>query len=573
MFKRKKKSDSQSLQETINRLQKEIERKGLVEKAMVDIAPLFRSSERIDLGVNTALKYLVKISQSTRAFVLLMKDQKTLHMKYEYCNNFVVPVKKFLHDFPYKEYGWFRDQNIDKGYINVPDVSKMPPEANEVKEVFDKIKAKAMLAVSFGSRCKFGGTLAVVNKKALNAWDEEVIQFILFIASMLENVYERKHAEDSLKETLKQAQASDNLKTAIINNISHEIRTPLNSITGFSHLIANRELSHDRRVELSNVIEQNSDRLLSVMGDLLDISQLDSETLELKKEKFNFKSFITAIYYNHKIIFDKKVALRFDLDFDDTISIVDFCNDADRLKQIIDNLLKNAYKFTETGNVLFYCKELHDNIVIGVSDTGIGIQEIYFNKVFERFWQANMSLTRAHGGSGLGLSIAKALAEKLRFSISFSSVFGEGSDFQVVIPKKEVQCAENIRDLCDSKSPVKRVLVADDFIPIHEYINTVCSDLGVECVCVTDGQEAIDLYSSEHFDLVLLDLVMPMVNGTEALRKIKSINPKAVVLGQTAYDINADIAKYLKLGFADFLIKPYKPKDLMGKISHFIVNS
>jgi len=572
MFKRKHKKGALSEKETIRLLQDKIQKKGMIEKAMVEIAPLFRYSEKIDIAINTSLKHLVKISNCSRAYVLFMKDPKTLYMKYEYCNKFTVSIKRFLQNIPYKEYGWFRDQTIDKGYISIPDISKIPKEGEEVKDVFDRGRMKAMLAVTFGSQYKFNGTLALVNKKPLKEWDEEIIQFIQFIASMFENVYERKHAEDNLNEALKQAQASNNLKAAIINNLSHEIRTPLNSITGFSHLIANRELSHERRIELSKVIEQNSNRLLNVMGDLLDISQLDSETLEFKKSNFSLNNFISGSYYNYKSLFDSKPDVIFELDIDPNIQVKEVFADEHRLKQIVDSLLSNAYKFTDSGYVVLYCKESEKNIIIGISDTGIGIDSADFKKIFDRFWQANMSLTRIHGGSGLGLSIASALAKKMNYSISFQSKLNEGSDFQLVMPKSEIQYI--VKDeVPDVFSPIKRVLVADDFIPIHNYIKKICNELHIECVFVTDGNEAIEAYSNEKFDMVLLDIVMPTVSGTEALRKIKAINPKAVILGQSAYDSYANIGKYIKLGFNDFLIKPYKPKDLKEKIETLIVQT
>lgn len=561
MFWRKKKISSSTAE--LKLLQSKLARKKLIEKAMVDIAPLFRSGENQDVAINKALQYLVRFSDCSRAYIMSRVDESTISMSHECCNRFVVPMKRFVQNQPYQEVGWFRDQTIDNGCIYVSDTKKVPESAGEeARAVFKKGRMRAMLAVSFGSQYRFGGTLCLGHGRP-RQWDEDVVLFIQYVGSLIENMFERVEAEKKLNTALQQVSSNDELKSAFINNLSHEIRTPLNSIIGFSQLMANREMSESKRVELSKVIELNSNRLLNVMSDLLDIAQLDSHTMDIQKSDFSLFEFCQSLYGEFNARFIDKPEIQFVLDYDDDLRNVVVKNDEGRLRQIVQNLLDNSHKFTSEGSVVFYCHKRAKSIIIGVSDSGIGIEPQYFDKIFERFWQVNMNLNRTYGGNGLGLSLSRSIANELKVSLDFTSRLGKGSDFFLKLQQYDV-IEKALPKVTVFTHPMsgKRLLVADDFLPIHEYVGEICKGVGVECDFVSNGEQAASLFRQRKYDAVLLDIKMPKMDGFAVLEKIKALDQDIVVIAQTAHDKETNKDAYLDNGFDELLVKPYKPKDL-----------
>jgi len=568
MLWKKKKISTKSAD--VKLLQEKLEKKRLVERLMVEIAPLFRAGESQDIAINKALESLVKVAGCSRAYIMSRVTPETVSMTYEFCNRFVLPSKRFVQDLPYKEVAWFRDQTIEHGCINVSDTKRVPEEAGEDAEaVFRTGRMRAMLAVTFGSQYKFNGTLCLSNGKP-KKWDEDTILFVQYIGSLIENMFERLEAEQELKHALEQVSSSDKLKTAFINNLSHEIRTPLNSIIGFSQLMANREMSNEKRVELSKVVEVNSIRLLNVMSDLLDISQLDSHTMDIQKRDFSLEDFCSSLFDEFKRANSDKSQIEYVFDFDDKLKGVFVKNDDERLKQILTNLLSNAYKFTEEGTIIFYCHERAKNIIIGVSDSGIGIAPEDFSKIFERFWQVNMSLNRNYGGNGLGLSLSQAIANELKIDLDFTSRLGKGSDFFVKLHQHDiVEVSKPVMNVFAHPVAGQKILVADDFLPIHEYIQDICAEEGIICDFVTNGEQATTLFRQKKYNAVILDIKMPKMDGFQALQKIKEVNPDVVVVAQTAHDSEDNREEYFAKGFDELLIKPYKPqvlKELLSKI-------
>lgn len=568
MFKWLRQKTSNEL--NVETLQLLLDKKMRVEKAMVEIAPLFRSIEREEIAVKKALKHLVAISGCTRAYVMAMKDENTMFMKYEHCNKFVVPIKHFLKSLPYKEYGWFRDQVILNGYVDVPNTADVPPEAEEVKEVFKRGRMGAMLSFSFASKYKFNGTLVLTNTSPIEKWDADVILLGQFVASLMENLNERIYAEKQLTEALERVKASDNLKTTFINNISHEVRTPLNGILGFSQIIANSDLSKEKQMKLSEVIQQNSTQLLSIMSDLMDISMVDSDSMDFFFSNISLKEFIKSVYKKYSFKAQKNADVSFKLQFDVELDDVIVSADRERLEQLLSYLLDNAFKFTHKGTVTLYCRRGGPKIEIGVSDTGIGIAKKDQKDIYERFWQASNNLDRMYGGNGLGLSLAKAVADKLKYNLECSSRLEKGSDFVLQIDYVAINHDVPL-DVPNAlfKSP-KKLLLIDDFDPVHDYVNKICSSARIECVCASSGIEGLREYENFNYDVVLLDIKMEGMDGFQTLKHLKDINPNVIVIAQTAHFSPDDKKMFLKEGFSDVLLKPYIPAALLNSLKHVL---
>jgi CheY-like chemotaxis protein len=251
-------------------------------------------------------------------------------------------------------------------------------------------------------------------------------------------------------------------------------------------------------------------------------------------------------------------------------------SDLIRVKQILSNLLNNAYKFTDKGFIELGLKEIGDELVFYVQDTGIGIKEPDVEKVFERFRKSEAAANALYRGTGLGLAISRALAKLLGGSLSVESVYGEGSVFYLKLPLSQLT-VEEIKALKSTahkdihKWTNKHVLVVEDEKANYMYVEKVLGKMEVIVHWAPNGKEAVDLVTSgEQFDVILMDIKMPVMDGFEATKIIKERNPDQVVIALTAYARPEDRAHFMSAGFEDYLSKPIRPNDFLGVIRRYI---
>lgn len=250
---------------------------------------------------------------------------------------------------------------------------------------------------------------------------------------ILFDINDRKQTLESLEKSKEKAQESDLLKNAFLRNISHEIRTPLNAIVGFSTLLVENDSGPDKQQEFIDIIYRSTDHLLEIVNDIVEISKIDADTVNIKQEVINLNSSLRRIYDRFRIIaYEKNISLYFVPALEDSEAKI--YTDGYKLSQIFTNLMDNALKFIKEGKVEFGYNLKDDNIEFYVSDTGIGIPPEHQARIFNRFYQAESSDIRSFGGTGLGLAIAKAYIELLGGDIWFSSQSGEGSVFYFNLP-------------------------------------------------------------------------------------------------------------------------------------------
>jgi PAS domain S-box-containing protein len=392
-----------------------------------------------------------------------------------------------------------------------------------------------------------------------------------YFVSYVQDITERKKSEEQLLIAKKKAEESDNLKTAFLHNISHEIRTPLNAIVGFSALLADPLTVSEKRSRYSDIIVKSSDQLLSIISNIINISTIEAGQERLLIKDFNLNSkcrLLTEQFSvkanNQKILFECNTALS---DYEANIK-----SDETKLVQVLTNLLDNAFKFTKQGHI-YFGYELKDNYIeFYVEDSGIGIHSDMHQNIFKRFRQVENHATRLYGGSGLGLSIAKAYVELLGGKISLLSEPGKGSVFNFTIPynkteqdfKKEEQPDNEIR--VEVKKP-KTILIAEDEDLNYEYIEELLSNLNFTIIRAINGIKAVEICKSNpQLDMVLMDIKMPLMNGYEATTLIKEFRPGIPVIAQTAYSNDADKNKALECGCVDFICKPFNAESLLEKI-------
>lgn len=377
----------------------------------------------------------------------------------------------------------------------------------------------------------------------------------LAIQTIVRDITERKSSEAELIKAKEKAEQSDRLKTAFLHNISHEIRTPMNAIVGFSALLNEPDLSAETQNSYLKIITDSSDQLLAIVNDIIEISNIEVGILKASYNEIDINNLLMLLYQQYTPrATEKGIELSLHTSLSGSKAIIE--TDSVKLNQILTNLLSNAFKFTRTGSISFGYRLEDGYLEFFVSDTGIGIQQDQFNKIFERFYQIESSATRAYEGTGLGLSISKAYIELLGGRIWLSSQPGKGSVFYFTLPyvnKTQTLSAMEKQSKSDAE---KSVLIAEDDDNNFFLMKELLSDMNLKIIRASNGLEAVDAFrKGEKIDLVLMDIKMPMMDGYEAIRQILEKKPETRILAQTAYA--DDEVKAMESGCLGFISKPF----------------
>jgi PAS domain S-box-containing protein len=365
-------------------------------------------------------------------------------------------------------------------------------------------------------------------------------------------------------------------KQQFLSNMSHEIRTPMNAIIGFTKVVLKTDLSIKQKEYLS-AIKISGDALIVLINDILDLAKVDAGKMTFEKTPFKMASSISAMLH----LFETKIQeknLILVKEYDSRIPEV-LVGDPVRLHQIILNLVSNAVKFTTTGKITVSVRLLNEdediaNIVFEVSDTGIGIAPNKIEKIFENFQQATSGTSRLFGGTGLGLAIVKQLVEPQGGSLNVKSVMDEGSTFSFVLPfQKTKEKAELETGLIELDTEIKniKVLVVEDIALNQLLMKTLLDDFGFERDIAGNGKIAIEMLKNKTYDIILMDLQMPEMNGFDATEYIrKTLNSKIPIIALTADVTTVDLAKCKAVGMNDYIAKPVDEKLLYTKIISFV---
>jgi PAS domain S-box-containing protein len=379
---------------------------------------------------------------------------------------------------------------------------------------------------------------------------------------------------NELEEAKERAEKSDHLKTAFLQNMSHEIRTPMNAIMGFSELLVQNYNNKYKLEKFSEIINQSCNDLLYIINEILDIARIESGQLPINIEECKLSTLFSEIssFFREVQKRQKKHHIVFNVQMHGETEGYSIHTDKVKVKQILINLIGNAFKFTDNGEIQAGCK-LDDNqqLLFYVSDTGIGIPHDKQDLIFERFTQLESTPHHFYGGTGLGLSIVKGLVDLLGGKIWLESELSKGSTFYFSIPYNKVDHLSDEQILNETREKYnfsgKTVLIVEDDKYNSDYLKEVLEGTGIKIIHSFYGKEAIQIARSEKLDIILMDVRLPDMDGYEATRMIKKHKPELNIIAQTAYAALDEKEKAILAGCDDYISKPVKQDLLLSLIN------
>jgi PAS domain S-box-containing protein len=402
---------------------------------------------------------------------------------------------------------------------------------------------------------------------------------VLGALTISRDITQTKQVHEELIKANIVAETSSRLKTSFLANISHEIRTPLNSVVGFSNLLLSNSLSQETKEEYIEHINHNSEKLLQIIGDIIDLSRLESSQIEITYEESSVNSIVSEVVDEARLVIkrnEKPLILNVKNQFEETTDLI--FTDRIWLKRVLSHLMDNAVKFTLTGTIEFSYFLVNEDLFFKIKDTGIGISKENLSRIFEEFRQEIDGHHRPFEGLGIGLTLAKEVIERMGGKIHVESEKGVGSEFSFSIPyrragslKTNYKTSLKDQDTTSINWSNSKCLLVDDNKDVLLYMNRILLDTGINVMTARSGAEAIEIISSNpDIDVVILDMQMPEMNGIEATKEIKKLRKDVPIIAQTAFIFEDDKDIIIEAGCDACLIKPIRKEHLITVMSSFL---
>ena len=452
--------------------------------------------------------------------------------------------------------------------LQIPDLLQRPSNPLRDSAVAAGFHS-ALIVPLVGADRIMGAT--ILERRAAGEFPEATIRLMQALASQsvlaIQNARLFREIADKSEQL---AQASEH-KSQFLANMSHELRTPLNAILGYTELMVDGIYGElpPRAAGVLERVQNNGKHLLALINDVLDLAKIEAGQLTLTLEDYAMPDVVQSVVSATEGLATTK-GLKFTADI--TPGLPPGRGDARRLSQVLLNLVGNAVKFTDAGEVAIGATAENGTFVLTVRDTGPGIAPEDQDKIFGEFQQVDNSNTRKKGGTGLGLAISKRMVEMQGGTISVDSELGQGATFRVTLPVRVEDVADELTGEHDGGGTMKRILVIEDTEDNRQIVGDLLSSAGYELIEAVDGLEGVATAEREQPDLILMDIQLPGIDGYEATRRIRKIPAlaKVPIIAVTSYALSGDEAKTRAAGCDGYVAKPYSPRQLLAKIREYL---
>ncbi len=574
----------------------------------------------IDARITTMLQRCGEFLGVDRTFVFKLSDDgRYMSNTHEWCAPGIESTNAAMQNFPLAELPTNEELFQQRKIFYVPDVEELPDGPEKRLLISQKVKTALCLPIFRNDRILGIFGFDTVNAKRIMS--AEQIQWLQILGVILGDALIKNRYEQDLLQARQQAEVATRTKSEFLANMSHEIRAPMNAVIGMTHLALRTNLD-SRQQGYLNRIDGAARLLLGIINDILDFSKIEAGRLELEHAPFNladvFSNLAAIVEFKAE---EKKLALIFSIDPEIPRRLR---GDALRLGQILINLVNNAVKFTRQGHVEVFAflspasgdsaslPDDHVRLLFSVQDTGEGMDEAQISRLFQAFSQADSSISRRHGGTGLGLAISKQLVEMMGGSIQVQSAPGRGSTFSFTVCLEKAPDVElgaiperllSPADQSDLPSPDhligRHVLLVEDNALNRDLATELLADLGITVEIAVNGREAVQRATAASFDLILMDIEMPEMDGLEATRRVRAAeaagaveqparqtmdspaapqvsgfiphpSTRVPIIAMTAHAMAGDREKSLKAGMDDHLTKPIEPNLLRDALRRWM---
>ncbi len=520
------------------------------------------TGDAIDLAQKIIIKNTELIRRSEKKFKALFDQAGGFCMILDPNTPDGIPVIVDANNSACTVHGYSLDELVGMQITNINDEKGKGLIKGWVKET---MHGKPFYSESVHIR-KDGSTFPVaINAQRIDIEDEKT-----YILVTEYDITEQKEAEQKLLQAKEAAEESNRLKTAFMHNMSHEIRTPMNAIIGFANLIPDG--NDEEKNEYAILVQKGSEQLLALIDDVILMSRLESEEIPCECVEFSPSELVTDIYRMFSLP-ELNKGLKVSVNIPDKQKDLFISSDSEKIKQVLSNFVSNATRYTHQGSIELGF-EMHDeDIEFYVKDTGIGIPEAEQELIFNSFYRGTEAISAAIRGTGLGLSIAKALVDSMNGKIGVSSKPQKGSRFYFSIPAEIVQ---NTPDKPTTTRPEHKkwpelvVLIAEDETANYRYLEVILKKRVRRVDRAQNGLEAVNLALNNHYDLIILDIKMPVMNGYEAAKEIKAKKPDIPIIAQTAFARTEDRNLAIESGCDYYISKPFKKIELITLIEQIL---
>lgn len=469
-------------------------------------------------------------------------------------------------------------------FLNQLIVSAQPSILNESSTLIlpgfwnEETTVNRVISIPAFTNKKLSGLLIMGN--AEDDYTEETIAIGQRFINMFALGLYRLKAEETLQDAKSKAEESDRLKSLFLSNMSHEIRTPMNAIVGFAEMLQDTDLNREQKNRFLDVIIKSGDNLLRLINDIIDISKIEAGQLKFDYSDCLVNEMISDLetYFKQELVRQKKPHLNMYVQLGHPESDFALQTDCTRLKQILNNLIGNAIKFTDDGFIEFGYRIKAGNIEFFVRDSGIGIAADKQKLIFERFGQVQEAISRNLSGTGLGLTISKNLVEMLGGELWVDSIPGEGSTFFFNLPLRlgtkhtanaKLVVGDDLRQAFDLKG--KKILIVEDVDTNYFYLSSLLKKMNSEIIRANNGLKAVELAKEDaSIDLILMDIELPVLDGYKATQEIKKFRPELPIIAQTAFAMMGERERSREAGCNDYIAKPIRKEELISTLRKYL---